>query len=71
MIYLTAPRTILRVGIARKRVSARAVPRLQIIGSPRGAAEKFDAKRVIGAAFFFDRVRIGLRFLQPDCPACY
>ena len=30
----------------------RAVPRLQIIGSPRGAAEKFDAKRVIGAAFF-------------------
>ena len=31
---------------------SRAVPRLQIIGSPRGAAEKFDAKRVIGAAFF-------------------
>ena len=33
-------------------IEIRAVPRLQIIGSPRGAAEKFDAKRVIGAAFF-------------------
>ena len=59
MIYLTAPRTILRVGIARKRVSARAVPRLQIIGSPRGAAEKFDAKRVIRAAFFLIGSELG------------
>ena len=31
----------------------RARPRLQIIGSPRGAAEKFDANRVIGFAFFW------------------
>ena len=30
----------------------RARPRLQIIGSPRGAAEKFDENRVIGFAFF-------------------
>ena len=30
----------------------RAVPRLQLIGSPRGAAENVDATRVIGAAFF-------------------
>ena len=38
--------------VVAEQARARAVPRLQIIGSPRGAAEKFDAKRVIGAAFF-------------------
>ena len=34
-------------------VMTRARPRLQIIGSPRGAAQKFDANRVIGFAFFW------------------
>ena len=32
-------------------IAIRARPRLQLIGSPRGAAEKLDAKRVIGRSF--------------------
>ena len=36
----------------RKATAYRAVHRLCVIGSPRGAAEKFDAKRVVGSVFF-------------------
>ena len=34
-------------------ITTRAVHRLCVIGSPRGAAEKFNAKRVIGSVFFW------------------
>ena len=35
-----------------KEGTFRAVHRLCVIGSPRGATEKFYAKRVIGSVFF-------------------
>ena len=38
--------------LLRAHIQSRARPRLQTIGSPRGAAEKLDANRVIGFAFF-------------------
>ena len=40
------------VWMIRPEAMSRAVHRLRVIGSPRGAAEKFDAKRVIGSVFF-------------------
>ena len=48
-----------------------AMHRLCVIGSPRGAAEKFDAKRVIGSVFFWSG-QVGAGYSgQPDRPVCY